>query len=399
MRHFAHLTDAERAALFYRAPESFDRDAEVHRLAAALGATLYAPATRPTLTADIRRQAARGVTSMVICLEDAVPHREVPAAEHNAIDQLRAYRASGEEPPLLFVRVRTPDQIIDLSQRLGDGVDVLTGFVLPKFTGDLGEAFLEALAKASANTGCRLLGMPVLESPDVIHQETRVESLARIRQMLNRAREHVLAVRIGATDLCSPYGLRRPRGMSVYQIRVVAHAIGDIVNVLGRWDDSGFVVTGPVWEYFDPRHGMFDRKLPDDLFQGPNQRVQQEIADRDLEGLLQEIELDKANGLVGKTVIHPSHVPAVHAMQVVSHEEYVDALAVMAASDGGVMASEYSNKMNEANPHRAWAERTLLRADLFGVTRPEMSWINVLGAQLATRSPLTAAQAAAPLAT
>lgn len=384
VRHFAHLPAESRSALFHREPQPFDRDSDPTRLATALGATLYAPATRPELTADIRKRAARGVCSMVICLEDAIPNASVPAAETNTIEQLRAYRDSTDEPPLLFVRVRHPQQIADLSERLGDAADVLTGFVLPKFTGEIGEHFLETLTKASANVGHRLLGMPVLESPDIIHRETRVSSLTRIRQLLDGSRDQVLAVRIGATDLCSAYGLRRPRGMPIYEIRLVADAIADIVNLLGRADGSGFPVSGPVWEYFDPNNPVVDNRLASDAFDEPRRgRVYREIIDRDLEGLIQEIELDKANGLTGKTVIHPSHVPAVHSLSVVTHEEYVDATDVLAAADGGVLSSEYSNKMNEANPHRAWAERTLLRAEVFGVAKPEISWVDVLGASIA----------------
>ncbi|GAA1699578.1 HpcH/HpaI aldolase/citrate lyase family protein [Fodinicola feengrottensis] len=383
MRHFALLTESERSALFHREPVPFHRDSERSVLAVALGATLYAPATRPRLTEDIRKQASRGVASMVICLEDAISQDEVPAAEYNAIEQLQAYRNSTEEGPLLFVRVRMPEQIVDLTKRLGDAVDVLTGFVLPKFTGDLGAEFLEALAKASANSGHRLLGMPVLESPDIIHRETRVDSLARISRMLDEHRENVLAIRIGATDLCSAYGLRRPRGMPIYDIRLVADAIADVVNVLGRADGTGYVVTGPVWEYFDPSNAMFDQRLPEEAFEAKrSKRVYKQIIDRDLEGLLHEIELDKANGLVGKTVIHPSHVAAVHALSVVTHEEYVDAQDILATLGGGVRASEYANKMNEANPHRAWADRTLTRARVFGVTNPDVSWVDVLGAVL-----------------
>ena len=44
-----------------------------------------------------------------------------------------------------------------------------------------------------------------------------------------------------------------------------------------------------------------------------------------MDGLLREIELDRANGLLGKTCIHPSHVLPVHALSVVSHEEFSDA--------------------------------------------------------------------------
>ena len=101
-----------------------------------------------------------------------------------------------------------------------------------------------------------------------------------------------------------------------------------------------------------------------------------------LDGLIREIELDPANGLLGKTVIHPSHVPVVHAMCVVSHEEYLDALDIAGNAGGGVKASSYGNKMNESKPHRAWAERTLLRARAFGVARPGVSFVELLEASM-----------------
>lgn len=385
MRHFAFLTDDERQSLFLAQPQDFTRDSESNRLAIALGATLYSPATRPELTRDITKQAAHGVTSMVICLEDAVPHTAVPEAENNAIAQLQALHASGEEPPLLFVRVRTPEQIVDLARRLGAAAELLAGFVLPKFSGAVGEKFLDAVAKASADSGVRLLGMPVLESGDIIHRETRVEALGKVRELLDERREHVLAVRVGAADLSAAYGLRRPRGMPVYEIRVVADALADIVNVLGRADGTGYTVTGPVWEYFDRSERIFEDGLREDAFEDSRRTREAylEIINRDLGGLLREIELDKANGLSGKTIIHPSHVAPVHAMSVVTHEEYTDACDIAAATDGGVMASNYANKMNEANPHRAWAERTLLRAEVFGVARPEVSAVDVMAACMA----------------
>ena len=73
--------------------------------------------------------------------------------------------------------------------------------------------------------------MPVLESPEVIYAETRVPALLGSRGLLDEYRRHVLAVRIGATDLSSSYGIRRSRELTAYDIRVVADVIGDIVNV------------------------------------------------------------------------------------------------------------------------------------------------------------------------
>ena len=92
--------------------------------------------------------------------------------------------------------------------------------------------------------------------------------------------------------------------------------------------------------------------------------------------------LDRANGLTGKSVIHPLHVAPVHALAVVPHEEYGDAVDVLdpAAADGGVRRSGYGNKMNEIRPHRIWAERTLRRAQVFGVAAQGISHVDMLNA-------------------
>jgi citrate lyase beta subunit len=105
----------------------------------------------------------------------------------------------------------------------------------------------------------------------------------------------------------------------------------------------------------------------------------------DLDGLIREVALDRANGLTGKTVIHPSHVAAVHALSVVAHEEFADASDILATKGaGGAAASSYGNKMNESKPHTAWARRTLLRARMFGVAREGVSFVDLLGAGLYT---------------
>ncbi|MEV0531737.1 HpcH/HpaI aldolase/citrate lyase family protein [Kitasatospora sp. NPDC050463] len=443
MRHFGHLADDVRGRLFLEQPRAFSAESDAAVLATALGATLYSPATRPTLGTDIRKQAGRGVVSMVLCLEDAIADHEVTAAEANlvvqlgelfdelrgasrgdasgaALDELRdERRARGEvraeapggwlgevrgvasEPagtvetftacaqdlPLLFIRVRAASQITDLADRLGPAIGLLTGFVLPKFTEESGGEFLEALADAEAATGRRLFAMPVLESPELAHLETRREQLFGIARLLDKYRERVLAVRLGVTDLCSAYGLRRSADLTAYDVALVAAVIGDVVNVLGRADGTGFTVTGPVWEYFPVQERMFKpqlRRTPFAEAEPSGEAVRQRIIEHDLDGLIREIELDRANGLLGKTCIHPSHVPAVHALSVVTHEEYSDARDILdqERGGGGVLRSAYTNKMNEAKPHRAWAERVMLRAEVFGVAREDVSFAELLSACL-----------------
>ena len=110
--------------------------------------------------------------SSVICLEDAVADPDLASAQRNVVAQLRAHAASGADTPLLFVRVRHPEQIGQLVRDLGAHAGILTGFVLPKFTESTGAAFLDAVVDAP--TDRRLLAMPVLESAEIIHAEHRI---------------------------------------------------------------------------------------------------------------------------------------------------------------------------------------------------------------------------------
>ncbi|MFF4346444.1 HpcH/HpaI aldolase/citrate lyase family protein [Streptomyces sp. NPDC001530] len=387
MRHFGHIAPEERQRLFFREPSAFTADSPARVLAAALGATLYSPATRSQLADDIIKQAGRGVVSMVLCLEDSIDDAEVVGAEENLVRQFTelAGRSADGELPLLFIRVRFPEQIPDLVQRLGPAVRLLSGFVMPKFTEERGMPFLEALTSAEVASGRRLFAMPVLESPELLYRESRVDTLEGISRAVGKYRDRVLALRLGVTDFCSSYALRRAPDMTAYDVQVVASVIADVVNMLGRADGTGFTVTGPVWEYFRVQERMFKPQLRRSPFlEGQAEELREALIEHAMDGLLREITLDQANGLLGKTCIHPSHVLPVHALSVVSHEEFSDAQDILRPErgGGGVLRSAYTNKMNEVKPHRAWAERTLQRAEVFGVAHEDIGFVDLLAAGL-----------------
>ncbi|MCP3765691.1 MULTISPECIES: HpcH/HpaI aldolase/citrate lyase family protein [unclassified Streptomyces] len=387
MHHFGQIAPSVRKRLFHREPGRFTARSPARLLAMALGATLYSPATRPRLADDIVKQAGNGVVSMVLCLEDSIGDDDVAAGEANLVAQFADLAGrTGAALPLLFIRVRTPEQIPDLVRRLGPTAGLLSGFVLPKFTEERGVPFLEALTVAEAAGGHRLFAMPVLESPELLYRETRVETLEGILRAVDKYRDRVLALRLGVTDFCSPYGLRRGPDMTAYDLQIVASVIADVVNMLGRVDGTGFTVTGPVWEYFRAQERMFKPQLRQSPFlEVQAVELRQSLIEHAMDGLLREISLDRANGLQGKTCIHPSHVLPVHALSVVSHEEYSDAQDILRPErcGGGVMRSAYTNKMNEVKPHRAWAERTVLRAEVFGVANEDIGFVELLAAGLA----------------
>lgn len=384
MRHFYHLGVTERQRLFLHEPQPFTADDCAQLVGVGLGATLYCPATRPRLARDIAHRAAQGVTSVVVCLEDSVADSDVLAAERNAVAQLAGLARSKAPRPMIFVRVRAVQQISALVEALGEHDDLLTGFVVPKFDHDTGAGYLDAVVKAGDALGRRLLVMPVLESGAISHLETRAEALLRARRLLDSYRDHIPAIRIGATDLSATYGLRRGRDVTVWDVRVVADVLSAVVNVFGRVDTGSYVISGPVWEYYPATERLFKPLLRESPFIAHSERaLRTQLITADLDGLIREVVLDRANGLHGKTVIHPTHVAAVHALSVVAHEEYADAVDVLATDGrGGAAASSYRNKMNESKPHTAWARRTLQRAHVFGVAREDVSFVDLLGAGL-----------------
>lgn len=411
MQHFKALSQIERERLFLIEPEELDVHTDPALLAVALGATLYSPANRPDLAKSVLKQTERGCLSMVLCLEDSIPDDEVKTAEENllaALVDLSSLSSLDQSLPFLFIRCRTPVQLLEVGRRAGVSLDVVTGFVLPKFENETGRGreFLEAvqlLNLETGRTGARkgsgeaatthalgfprrnlvpLRAMPIIEHKLMTHVETRHTAMLNAFALINSFHDLVLCVRIGATDLSSAFGLRRSRDLTIYHVNVVANVIGDVVSVFGRPDD-GWIITGPVWEHFTNKERVLRPLLRATPFAAVNEtELRHKLLMDNLDGLIREIELDQANGLLGKTVIHPSHVPVVHSMSVVSQEEYLDALDIVEGLSGGVKASAYGNKMNELKPHRSWAERTLLRARAFGVANPGISFAELLEASM-----------------
>ena len=390
LKHFDTLSPEQLDELFDVQPGPIPLDSVTGELGLALGATLYIPADRPSLVEDVLSRRRNGVQSVVVDLEDAVRPDARAVAERSVVSALARLAACGDggldgsvsSLPAVFVRVADVAGIVRIVAALGrDRCAALTGFVLPKFeAGSHGESCFSALAEAERIAERPLFVMPVIEAVSVAHRETRFAQLIAARALLDAHRSSVLCVRIGATDLASAFGLRRDGESTIYDVRVVADAIGDVINVFARETPWAYPVSGAVWEHFSKGSRVQKPRLRESPFldrDAPHYR--RALLDKGLDGLINEIELDKINGLSGKTVIHPSHVAVVHALSAVRHEEFCDAVAVSAARErGGVLRSPARNKMNEVRPHSAWADRVLLRAAAFGVLRPDLGYVDLL---------------------
>jgi citrate lyase beta subunit len=349
------------------------------------------PGTRESIAEDIISQKNTGLASAVLCLEDSIGDFEVPIAEVNLVTQVKEiYMAmlnqviEKADLPLIFIRVRTPEQILRLTERMGDSTKIITGFVFPKFTSESYQYF-EVIKSINDQSTGPFYGMPIIESPQAIYRETRLKELMETKRLLDSYRDFVLNVRIGATDFSGLFGIRRGPDVTIYDITVIRDCIADIINIFGRIE-SDYVVSGPVWEYFANVERVLKpqlRRSPFEEFHGTDgsngTKIRSQLLNKYVDGLIREVIVDRENGIIGKTIIHPSHIIPVQSLYIVGHEEYLDALSILENSNGqqGVLKSHYSNKMNEIKPHYNWAQKILLRAKNYGVFHEQHNFISL----------------------
>lgn len=362
-------------------PEEFDKYTERELLQYCLGATMYMPGIKD-FAPKILSGTMPGLTSIVLCFEDACPENQVEAAEQNVYRLLDTITDAvdngilkGSAVPLIFVRVRNFTQFKHFGQSLTKKqARSLCGINFPKFNAENGYEYFSYLQDLNECLDEILYGMPIIEDAEVAYKETRIAELMGIKKILDKYHNLVLQVRVGGTDFSSVFGVRRGVDYSIYDIMTVRECLTDIINVCGR--DNDYIISGPVWEYFRapkelmfeelPKHGLEDylmKRLP--------------IVNNEIDGLLREVILDKANGFVGRTVIHPTHVKFVNALMAVTKEEYDDACMILGHKEGGVIKGSGANKMNEIKPHTNWATKIYNRARAFGVIENEGAYVKL----------------------
>ena len=376
MRHHSYNKEFQ----FVREPENFNKYTDREFLQYCLGGTLYMPGTKDIRDKVVNHQL--DVTSFVMDMEDACAEEKLGEAADNILSTMDFFADKIEEGvltiddiPLIFVRVRNVEQFKDfVSKMTSRQAHVLTGFNFPKFCSENALEYLYTLDATSKRLGELLYGMPILEGKEVAYREGRTRELLLIYNILRPFRHMILNVRVGGTDMSSIFGVRRDINTSIYDIITVRDALSDILNLFIR--NGEYVVSGAVWEYFlaykeDDINDLIKQNFYHSLLKG------KAIVNEAIDGLLHEVVLDKANGFVGKTIIHPSHVRFVNAMFSVVEEEYLDAKQILDTS-GGVIKSKAGNKMNEINPHRNWANKIMNRARAYGVVKSENSILELV---------------------
>lgn len=388
MRHFNYIDKEILKSIFYKLPEEVSKETEREVLKYALGATLYAPGTKKNIDEFLLNKRYPELSSFVICLEDAICDSELDLAEKNLLEVLKSIHEeiknnniNRNELPLIFIRVRNPKHLKKIADKIQKYSELIVGFNLPKFDEINGREYLENLLEINKKYNVSYYCMPILESKNIVYAEKRMKCLISLSKLFSEYKDLILNLRIGATDFSSYFGLRRNRDFTVYDIQIIRDCITDILNIFSR-NEEDFIISGPVWEYFERSERILKPRLRSTLFKDhlglEGKEVRAGLMEKNLDGFIREILLDKENGIVGKTVIHPTHISLVNSLYVVSHEEYVDAIEILNYDGNGVIRSNYNNKMNEIKPHKKWAKKIINRGRIFGVYNAGKDFIFLL---------------------
>ena len=81
------------------------------------------------------------------------------------------------------------------------------------------------------------------------------------------------------------------------------------------------------------------------------------------------MKLDKLNGFIGKTVIHPKQIPVVNDMLRVTSKDYEDAKTILNWGNSGLQVGKSfgGERMNEVRTNYNWAKKIILLSELYGI--------------------------------
>ena len=312
-----------------------------------VGALLYTPALNEKIAKSVISERFGKQYSLAICLEDTVSDNRVEAAETlllKTISDIQVARAKKEfYLPKIFIRVRDPEQLIRVNNSLGKAASIVTGYIFPKYSAENMEKYNDYTFEINDKSDHIIYIMPTLESKDIIDYRTRQKSLIAIKESIDSVRDYVLNVRVGGNDFSNEFSVRRHYDETIYDILPIGQLLAEILALFSR----EYIVSGPVWEFFASDNNEWK------------------------DGLMKEVARDRLNGFVGKTVIHPKQIEIVNEAFKVSNKDYEDAKAILNWNKTvglQVGKSTSGERMNEVKTHGNWALKTILLAQIYGIS-------------------------------
>ena len=307
------------------------------------------PAFQKNIVGKIKNNSIRCLNSVAFCLEDSIRDDALNDAEETLENILRELNfiyenSQSKNLPLIFVRVRTPEHLQKVHEKFSALTDIITGYILPKFDLRNAENYSAVISEINHHNERKIYIMPIFETEQVADILTRAENLTAIKKILDGIKDYVLNVRVGVNDLSNLYNLRRNINHTVYDIGVVRDVLVNIINVFAK----NYIVAGSVWNYFGNEKNLAWA-----------------------EGLKNELTLDRLNGFIGKSAIHPSQLPYIFESLKVTQSDLNDAEQILNWDSDSHGVVKGSGRMNELKCHLNWAEQIKILDEIYGVKDDE----------------------------
>ena len=311
-----------------------------------VGALLYSPAINKNVAGLVISEQLIQPYSLALCLEDTISENTVELAEKQLAITLKTIAAelSGNAfyLPKIFIRVRSSSQLLRICEEISEWSHIVKGFIFPKYSLDNADEYNSAMIEINSSSEHKFYMMPILESRDIIDFSSRYKVLLNLKEKIDSVKDIVLNIRVGGNDFSNEFAVRRHYDETIYDILPIANLLGDILTVFSR----EYVVSGPVWEYFSSENEEWKT------------------------GLRNELKLDRLNGFIGKTVIHPKQISIVNEALKVTNKDYEDAKEILNWDENGLLVGKSfaGERMNEVKTHINWAFKTMTLAQIYGVS-------------------------------
>ena len=182
--------------------------------------------------------------------------------------------------------------------------------------------------------------LPELDCMALLDLRTRYNHMYAIKEKLSTYEDYILNILVATGSILNTLCVRHRVDESIYQSGPVAALLSDIVATFS----SDYIISAPAYEYYAGIGWQ--------------------------EGLGKEIELDKLNGFVGKTIVHPKQILVVNDAYKVPSIDYDDALSVLDDKKIYQSCPNVNNtRINEPKIHYSWAMEVILLAQYFGVKK------------------------------
>ena len=305
-----------------------------------LGALLYTAADNTNIVDDIIFEKFNIPFSLAFSFDTTSNDAEADKAENVLVKTFVAKKERNFYIPKLFIRVLSTAHIAHLYKKFGSLLDLITGFILPDFSVSNADVYIYEMQRINSVLSTPVYILPELDGMALLDLKRRYIDLYSIKEKLATDEDYILNMLIATGSVLNYFCVRRRVDENIYQSSPVASLLADIVTVFA----TDYILCAPSFEYYA---GIGWE-----------------------EGLLKEIEFDKMNGFVGKTVVHPKQISIVNDAYKVSSIDYDDAQSVLDDKKiYQVCANVNDTRMNEPKIHYSWAMQVIFLAKYFGVKK------------------------------